>query len=126
MGMVGTAGMPDQGCNSTRVVGESRIEEQSAWSALAKVHDPELPVNIVDLGLVYGLRIEGDEVHVQLTHTAIGCPAIEMMQQDVEAALLAVPGVQRVRVETAWDPPWNKGRLTPRGRAALLAYGISL
>jgi metal-sulfur cluster biosynthetic enzyme len=95
-------------------------------SALSRIQDPELPIDIVDLGLVYAIRIEGAEVEVELTHTALGCPAIEMMQQDVESVLLALPGVERVRVKTVWDPPWTKARLSARGRAALLACGISL
>ena len=95
-------------------------------TALAAVQDPELPVNIVDLGLVYAVRIERGTVEVDLSHTAIGCPAIEMMQQDVQAALLGVRGVREVRVTTVWDPPWTKSRLTPRGRAALLTCGVSL
>ena len=100
--------------------------ERAIWAALARVHDPELPVNIVDLGLVYGVRVRGAEVEVELTHTALGCPAIEMMQEDVESALLAIPGIEQVRVLTTWDPPWTKARLTPRGRAALLTCGISV
>lgn len=102
------------------------IDEAAAWEALGAVQDPELPISIVDLGLVYALEARGGEVRVELTHTAIGCPAMEMMREDVEAALLAVPGVSRVRVDTVWDPPWTKARLTPRGRAMLLACGIGL
>ncbi len=102
------------------------VSEDAVWEALSRVQDPELPVGIVDLGLVYAVRVLDREVEVELTHTAIGCPAIEMMQEDVEAAALAVPGVERVRVETVWDPPWSKARLTPRGRALLLACGVSL
>jgi metal-sulfur cluster biosynthetic enzyme len=100
--------------------------ESEVRAALARIQDPELPINIIDLGLVYAVRVAGGQVQVDLTHTAIGCPAIEMMQEDVEAALLALPGVDRVRVNTVWDPPWTKGRLTARGRAALLACGVSL
>ncbi len=100
--------------------------EDDVRAALSRVQDPELPIGIVDLGLVYGIRVEGPRVEVDLTHTAIGCPAIEMMQEDVEVALLALPGVREVRVRTVWDPPWTKARLTPRGRAALLACGIGL
>lgn len=102
------------------------VEEEGVWSALSHVQDPELPLNIVDLGLVYGVRIAGDEVEVDLTHTALGCPAMDMMREDVEAALLTVPGVRQARVRTVWDPPWTKARLTPRGRTALLAFGVSI
>jgi metal-sulfur cluster biosynthetic enzyme len=100
--------------------------EASAWMALERVHDPELPLDIVNLGLVYGLRVRGGAAHVELTYTAIGCPAMEMLQEDVRSALLAVPGIESVHVESVWSPPWTKARLTPRGRAALLACGIGL
>ena len=100
--------------------------DSAVWTALARVQDPELPIGIVDLGLVYGIRVEGDRVEVDLTHTALGCPAIEMMQEDVEAALRALPGVGEVRVRTVWDPPWTKARLTPRGRAILASFGVGL
>lgn len=118
--MVGADGAPAPVC------GSPAVDEESVWAALGRVQDPELPVGIVDLGLVYSVSVVGGEIDVELTHTAIGCPAIEMMQEDVEAALLALPRVERVRVTTVWDPPWTKARLTPRGRAALLACGISL
>jgi metal-sulfur cluster biosynthetic enzyme len=100
--------------------------EAAAWKALERVHDPELPLDIVNLGLVYGLRVRDGAAHVDLTYTAIGCPAIDMLQEDVRSALLALPGIESVHVETVWSPPWTKARLTPRGRAALLAYGIGL
>ncbi len=100
--------------------------EQLLWAALARVQDPELPIGIVDLGLVYGVRVEEGRAEVDLTHTAIGCPALEMMREDVEVAARSVPGIEDVRVRTVWDPPWTKARLTPRGRMALRASGISL
>ncbi|MBA2564441.1 MAG: metal-sulfur cluster assembly factor [Gemmatimonadetes bacterium] len=102
------------------------VSETEVRGALARVQDPELPINIVDLGLVYAVRIDRDRVEVDLTHTALGCPAIEMMQEDVEAAVSALPGVREVRVTAVWDPPWTKARLTPRGRLALLSCGVSL
>jgi phenylacetate-CoA oxygenase PaaJ subunit len=100
--------------------------ERLAWAALSRVQDPELPIGIVDLGLVYGVEVADGDVRVELTHTAIGCPAIDMMREDVEAALLALPGIRSVRVDTVWDPPWTKARLTPRGRALLTACGVGL
>jgi metal-sulfur cluster biosynthetic enzyme len=100
--------------------------EHMLWAALARVQDPELPIGIVDLGLVYGVRVEEGRAEVDLTHTAIGCPALEMMREDVAAAARSVPGIDDVCVRTVWDPPWTKARLTPRGRMALRASGISL
>jgi metal-sulfur cluster biosynthetic enzyme len=100
--------------------------ERLLWAALSRVQDPELPIGIVDLGLVYGVRVEEGRAEVDLTHTAIGCPALDMMREDVEAAARSVPGIEDVRVRTVWDPPWTKARITPRGRLALRASGIGL
>ena len=105
--------------------GELAVEDR-IWAALAGVQDPELPLGIVDLGLVYDVRVALPRVEVDLTHTALGCPAIEMMREDVTAALLALPGVADVDVRTVWDPPWTKSRLTARGRVLLTSFGIGL
>ncbi len=99
---------------------------QRLLDALAEVRDPEMPVNIVDLGLVYGLRLEGGRVHVDLTFTAMGCPAAGFILEDVRERLLAEPGVEDVEVEVVWDPPWTAARLTPAGREALEMWGLAV
>lgn len=110
--------------------------EDALWAALAQVEDPEMPVNIVDLGLVVSLRFEqrprpagGDPEGVavlQLTYTAMGCPAMDMISEDARAALLAVPDVQRAEIETVWSPPWTKSRISADGRLALQAWGLAV
>ena len=94
------------------------------WAALRRVTDPEYPLSIVDLGLVCGVRAEGDTVRVALTFTSIGCPAIEMLVSDVKEAVGAVPGVARVTVDVVWTPPWTKDRISPVGRKVLAMYGV--
>jgi len=94
------------------------------WAALRRVTDPEYPLSIVDLGLVYDVRVEGDTVRVALTFTSIGCPAIEMLVSDVKEAVGAVPGVARVTVDVVWTPPWTKDRISPVGRKVLAMYGV--
>jgi phenylacetate-CoA oxygenase PaaJ subunit len=96
------------------------------WSALAEIEDPEMPVSLVDLGLIYGLEAQEGTVTVRLTFTAMGCPATEMIIGDIRDRLLAEPGVEEVRVDVVWDPPWTAGRLTPAGREALIAWGLSV
>ena len=100
--------------------------EERLLAALHDVEDAELPLDVVDLGLIYGLRYRPEErrVEVAMTFTAMGCPAMEFMLGDVRDRLLAEPEVERVDVEVVWDPPWNRSRLTERGAAALLAWGI--
>ena len=94
--------------------------------ALRDVQDPEMPVSLVDLGLVYGLRREGGTVTVDLTFTAMGCPASEFIVSDVRERLLREPGVEDVRIEVVWDPPWSAARMTQEGREALQAWGLAL
>lgn len=96
------------------------------WSALKDINDPEMPVNVVDLGLIYGLRVDGGTVHVRLTFTAMGCPATEMLMGDVRERLLAEPGIENVALDIVWDPPWTSARLSADGREALRAWGLSV
>ena len=96
------------------------------WDALRTVPDPELAISIVDMGLVVAARRENDTCAVTLTYTAMGCPAMEMIEDDVRAALLALPGVRAVEIETVGQPVWTKSRLSAEGRDALLLQGVAL
>lgn len=96
------------------------------WDALREVPDPEMAISIVDMGLVVAARREGDTAHVTLTYTAMGCPAMEMIEEDARAALLKVPGIRDVRLEAVWEPVWTKARLTEDARDALLTFGVAL
>ncbi len=102
------------------------LQPAELWIALLEVQDPEMPVNVVDLGLIYGLEVEGGRVRVQLTFTAMGCPASDMIIDDVRERLRAVPGVDDVGVEVVWDPPWSSRRLTVEGRETLRAWGLAV
>ena len=94
--------------------------------ALREVQDPEMPVNLVDLGIVYGVRQLEGQVTVDLTFTAMGCPAAEFILDDVRERLLREPGVREVVVNVVWDPPWTAARLTPAGREALEMWGLAV
>jgi metal-sulfur cluster biosynthetic enzyme len=96
------------------------------WAALAEVEDPEMPVNLVDLGVVYGITENEGVVSVDLTFTAMGCPASEFILDDVRERLLREPGVREVRVNVVWDPPWSASRMTQAGRDALEAWGLAV
>ena len=100
--------------------------EAGLLEALHDVQDAELPLDVVDLGLIYALRYRPADRHVlvDMTFTAMGCPALEFMRDDVRDRLLAEPGVDAVEVNIVWDPPWTRSRLTERGQAALLGWGI--
>jgi metal-sulfur cluster biosynthetic enzyme len=95
-------------------------------TALEDVEDPEIAISIVDLGLVVDVREESGHVHVDLTLTAMGCPGVDMILDDVRARLLREPDVRSVEVEIVWDPIWTKDRLSATGRAQLREMGIAL
>jgi metal-sulfur cluster biosynthetic enzyme len=96
------------------------------WSALEDVTDPELPVSVVDMGLIYGLRRTGDSACVQLTFTAMGCPCMDFIVEDIRARLLREPGIRAVEIEIVWDPPWTRNRLTEKGRERLRRVGVTV
>jgi len=96
------------------------------WAALAEVQDPEMPVSLVDLGLIYGIDERDGVVQVDLTFTAMGCPASDFIIDDVRERLLREDGVREVRVTVVWDPPWTSARMTQAGRDALEAWGLAV
>ena len=101
-------------------------ETQSLWAALQDVTDPEFPVSVVDMGLIYGLAREGETARVHLSFTAMGCPCMDFIVQDIRARLLKEPGVSSVQIEIVWDPPWTKNRLTDKGRERLHRLGVAV
>lgn len=96
--------------------------------ALYEVADPEFPISLVDLGLIYG--VEADEasgrVRVRLTFTATACPCMDFIRWDVRERLLREPGVEEVEIEEVWDPPWTTSRISERGRGILRRAGVSI
>jgi len=102
------------------------ISEKEIWSALNSVTDPEMPISIVDMGMIYGVRVNGGAVEIDMTFTAIACPAIDMLIDDVREALTALNGVDSVKVNVVWNPPWTKSKLTAQGRDILHSFGVSV
>ncbi len=95
------------------------------WDALRDVMDPELPISVVDMGLIVDLAREGGSVKLKLTFTAMGCPAMDFIMDDIRARLLQEPGVEQVHIEIVWDPVWTKARLTEDGIDTLRTWGVS-
>jgi ring-1,2-phenylacetyl-CoA epoxidase subunit PaaD len=96
------------------------------WSALGGVHDPEIPpCSITDLGIVERVEATEDGVEVDLLPTFAGCPALDVIRQDAEAAVgRAAPGLE-AKIRFVYSPPWTSERISARGRAALKEYGIT-
>jgi FeS assembly SUF system protein len=104
------------------------IAKEKVVEALRKVYDPEIPVNVYDLGLIYDVSVEGRKVRIKMTMTAPGCPLGLYLPAMVEDAVRSgVPGVEDVEVEVVWDPPWTPLRITEEGRRQLkLIYGVDI
>ncbi len=87
--------------------------------------DPELPISIVDMGLVYDVRVAGSAVELDMTFTATACPCADFIMDDIRTRLLEEPACDSVMINVVWDPPWTNDRLSPDGRDLLRAYGVS-
>jgi probable FeS assembly SUF system protein SufT len=107
---------------SARADGE--VSEEDVWNQLRQCYDPEIPVNIVDLGLVYDCRLikkeaGGTRVEVKMTLTAPGCGMGPAIAHDAQAKILSIDGVDEADVQLVWDPPWNQNMISEAGRMKL-------
>jgi FeS assembly SUF system protein len=102
---------------------EPKPTEEALIAAIANVYDPEIPVNIYELGLIYTIDIHDDgRVKVEMTLTAPACPSAQELPVQVQDAVMSVPGVTDCEVETVWDPPWDPSRMTEEARLQLNMY----
>jgi len=95
------------------------------WDALRDVMDPELPISVVDMGLIVDLTQHDGIVDIKLTFTAMGCPAMDFIMDDIRDRLLQEAGVRAVNIEIVWDPIWTKARLSEEGIEIMRTWGIS-
>ncbi|TCZ74778.1 metal-sulfur cluster assembly factor [Flaviaesturariibacter aridisoli] len=86
---------------------------------LRTVYDPEIPVNIYDLGLIYDLQVIGSEVYVLMTLTTASCPAAAFLPEEVRAAIEGAPGITTAHVDVTYEPRWTQARMSPEARAQL-------
>jgi len=115
--------LPSAMINLTRLDSERRDEQglkRRVIVALRTIYDPELPVNIYDLGLIYNLDIDADgQAELRMTLTAPGCPVAQSFPAQVEQTVAEVEGVTRAHVEIVWDPPWDQSRMSEAARLQL-------
>jgi len=93
--------------------------KDQVYEALHACYDPEIPVNIVDLGLIYDVDINEDKVNVKMTLTAPGCGMGEMIASDARQKILELPGVSEAQVDRVWDPPWDPSRISDEAKQKL-------
>jgi metal-sulfur cluster biosynthetic enzyme len=97
------------------------------WEILHDVYDPEIPLNIADLGLIYDLKVsEAGEVSILMTLTSPGCPVGDMLADEIRDRVMSIPGVKDVHVEFTFDPLWTPERISEEGRQMLRAFGFSV
>lgn len=103
--------------------GGGEVSEEAVWGVLKTCYDPEIPVNIVDLGLIYGCEVtpseQGSRVRVQMTLTAPGCGMGPVIAREAEEKIIGLAGVAEANVEVVWDPPWSPDRISEEGRQKL-------
>jgi FeS assembly SUF system protein len=92
--------------------GSTEEREKAITENLKKIYDPEIPMNIVDLGLIYGFDWKGDDVTIHMTLTAPGCPVAGILAEEVKAAIEKVPQVHSATVDLVWEPPWTPDRMS--------------
>jgi metal-sulfur cluster biosynthetic enzyme len=89
------------------------------WKQLRQCYDPEIPLNIVDLGLVYNVAVNGGQANVKMTLTSPGCHLGGQIAGNVQERLLALDAIEEANVELVWDPPWHQSMISPEGRKTL-------
>ena len=100
--------------------------EREIWAALDTIPDPHIPVSLVDMAMIYDVAVSDGEVVVTMTYPCMGCPAYDMIQNDIESCLRAFGGIDHISVEVTWDPVWSKDMLTTKARSELKDAGIGL
>lgn len=98
----------------------------AVWDCLREVLDPEIPVSLVDLGLIYAVAVDEGVARVDLTFTATACPCMEFIREDVTDRLEQESWIRGVELREVWDPPWTTDRITDEGRALLRTLGVGV
>lgn len=94
------------------MLGKKQLSEERVREILMTCYDPEIPVNIVDLGLIYGIAVEDGDVKIKMTLTALGCPLSPFIKEDIERRMKNAEKVKNVQIEIVWDPPWSPEKMS--------------
>ncbi|RBW70104.1 metal-sulfur cluster assembly factor [Bacillus taeanensis] len=99
--------------------------EEHYWNILKDVSDPEFPISVVDMGLIYGIKEKGGVVDVTMTYTTTACACMAWIESDIKNRLLQEDNVNDVNITVVWDPPWTVDRMTEEGRQKMKRWGVS-
>ncbi|MCG8409332.1 MAG: phenylacetate-CoA oxygenase subunit PaaJ [Phycisphaerales bacterium] len=111
--------------DADQMIEQRTSDTDRVWTALENVKDPEIPlISVVELGVIPEVRIEDGRVTVRMCPTFAGCPALDVMREDIRKAILA-EGFGAVQVDVVFDPPWSTDRITPEGRRKLKEFGLA-
>ncbi len=100
--------------------------EERLWDAIDEIPDPHIPVSLVEMAMIYDVEADDGHVSVEMTYPCMGCPAYDMIQNDIQSCLRIMDGVDDVDVDVVWDPVWSKDMLTAGVRQKMREAGISL
>jgi metal-sulfur cluster biosynthetic enzyme len=104
----------------------AQLVEARIWEALRHVEDPEIPVSVLGMGLIVSVAYEAAarRAELQITFTAMGCPAMDFIEEDIREAVLADPDIDTVEIEVVWDPVWTKDRIRTEARETMRRLGV--
>lgn len=112
---------------STTPVAEGLPSQAQILEALKVVKDPEIPVNVVDLGLIYGVDVStAGNVEITMTLTSVGCPVQDLIRADAEMAVMRLDGINQVEVEFVWSPPWAPDKMSDDGKRQMRMFGFNV
>lgn len=96
-----------------------KLTEETILEVMSDIYDPEIPIDIVNLGLVYGIKIDGSNVNVNMTMTSPGCPAAGQIVSEAKYLIEEIDGVDEVNIEIVWDPPWDPSKMSEAAKESL-------
>lgn len=115
-----TSGTPaNEAAVNASSAGSPEVTENKILEVLSNVYDPEIPIDIVNLGLIYGIDIDGGNVRISMTMTAPGCPASAQIAGESKILVGEIPGVENVEIDIVWDPPWDPSKMSEEAQDSL-------
>lgn len=105
---------------------QTTVETAKYWNALTEVMDPEFPISVVDMGLIYEIsKPEDRKLAVKMTYTSTGCGCMQWIESDIKERLLQEEDIESVDIEVVWSPPWTVNNMSDKGKAKLKTWGVS-